>query len=335
MTRGLVIGKFYPPHRGHKFLIETAQRAVDRLDVLICVLHDQAISGDLRQSWLREIHPTANVMQIDDIGDDDNSEVWAAYTKRILGQSPDMVFTSEGYGDAYARFLGCRHILVDRERHQVPISGTKIRSNPLAYWDFLEPCVRAHFAKRICVVGAESTGTTTLAQDLAKHFETVWVPEYGREYCEKLTAAGVDLWNYRWKSSEFTIIARAQVELEQKMAREANRVLICDTDAFATSIWHERYLGSRSSEVDAIAASQPDRLYLLTDCDIPFVQDGLRDGEGIRKWMTDRFKEELTQRKLSWMKVSGTRAQRMNSAIQRIESLLTPRLHEVIPGGTP
>ena len=331
MTRGLVIGKFYPPHRGHKFLIETALRAVDHLDVLICVLPDQAISGDLRQCWLQELHPAANVMQIEDIGDDDNSEVWAAYTKRILGLSPDLVFTSEGYGDAYARFLGCRHILVDRERHQVPISGTRIRSNPLAYWDFLEPCVRAHFAKRICVVGAESTGTTTLAQDLANHFETVWVPEYGREYCEKLAASGVDLWNYRWKSSEFTIIARAQVELEQKMAREANRLLICDTDAFATSIWHERYMGSRSPEVDAIAASQSDRLYLLTDCDTPFVQDGLRDGEGLRTWMTDRFKEELTQRKHQWMKVSGTRAQRMNSAIQRIESFLTPRLQEIIP----
>jgi HTH-type transcriptional regulator, transcriptional repressor of NAD biosynthesis genes len=319
MIRGLVIGKFYPPHRGHKFLIETALRSVDHLDVVICVLDSQTISGELRQRWLKEIHPEANVVQVEDIGEDDNSELWAGYTKRILGRAPDVVFTSEGYGETYARFLGCRHVLVDRDRHHVPISATEIRSNPLAYWDFLEPCVRAHFVKRVCVVGAESTGTTTLARDLAEHLKTVWVPEYGREYCEKLAAAGIDLWNYRWNSAEFTLIARAQVELELKMAREANRLLICDTDAFATSIWHERYMGTRSSEVDAIAAEHYPSLYILTDDDITFVQDGLRDGETIRRWMTDRFEAGLIQRKLPWVKVSGSRADRLSSAVQAIE----------------
>jgi HTH-type transcriptional repressor of NAD biosynthesis genes len=322
MTRGLVIGKFLPPHRGHKFLIETALRAVDHLDVLICVLTDQTISGDLRQQWLQEIHPRANVMQVEDIGYDDDSEVWGAYTKRILGRAPDLVFTSEDYGEAYARCLGCRHILVDRDRRLVPISGTRIRSNPFAFWDFLEPCVRAYFVKRICVVGAESTGTTTLAQDLAEHYKTVWVPEYGREYCEKLATAGIDLWSYRWSSSEFTLIAQAQVKAEQKMAREANRLLIRDTDAFATSIWHERYMGSHSPSIDGIAASHYPSLYILTDNDIPFVQDGFRDGEAIRNWMTGRFEEELIKRRLPWMKVSGSRTHRLNSAIQRIEPLL-------------
>jgi HTH-type transcriptional regulator, transcriptional repressor of NAD biosynthesis genes len=323
MTRGLVIGKFYPPHRGHKFLIESALRVVDHLDVVICVPADQAISGALRQRWLQEIHPSANVLQVEDIGQDDDSEVWAAYTEEILGQAPDIVFTSEDYGDAYARFLGCRHVLVDRARHKVPISGTKIRSNPLAYWSFMEPCVRAHYVRRVCVVGAESTGTTTLAQDLAKHYETVWVPEYGHEYCEKLASAGVNLRDYCWNSSEFTTIARTQVELNRKMARDANRFLICDTDALATSIWHERYMGSRSSEVEEIAASNSPHLYILTDCDIPFVQDGLRDGESIRRWMTDRFEQELIGRGLPWIKVSGTQEHRIDSAIQRIASLPT------------
>jgi len=328
MTRGLVIGKFYPPHKGHKFLIETALRAVDRLDVLVCVLASQTISGDLRQRWLQEIHPEANVIQIEDIGEDDNSEVWAAYTKRILGWAPDIVFTSEDYGDAYARFLGCRHVLVDHDRHHVPISASKIRSNPLAYWDFLEPCVRSYFVKRVCILGAESTGTTTLTQDLAEHYKTVWVREYGREYCENLASAGVDLWSYRWSGAEFTHIARTQIELEVKMAREANRLLICDTDALATGIWHERYMGSHSSEVDAIAAAHRPWLYILTDDDIPFVQDGLRDGENIRKWMTRRFEEELIRRELPWMKVSGDRAHRLKSTTQKIDSLMIPRLQE-------
>lgn len=110
VTSGLVIGKFYPPHRGHHYLIETALRHVEHLDVLVCVREDQSIPGGLRRQWIQEVHPTATVRAIEDIGEDDNSELWAAYTIRILGRAPDFVFTSEGYGDAYARFLGCTHV---------------------------------------------------------------------------------------------------------------------------------------------------------------------------------------------------------------------------------
>jgi HTH-type transcriptional repressor of NAD biosynthesis genes len=320
--KGLVIGKFYPPHRGHKFLIETALKAVDHLDVLICVREDQTIIGDLREKWLREIHPLAHVLQVDDFGDDDNSKAWAEYTRRILGYAPDIVFTSENYGEAYAQFLGSRHVLVDLGRNKVPISGRRVRSSPLEHWDFLEPCVRAHFAWRICIVGAESTGTTTLAQDLAEHYQTAWVPEFGRKYCEELCASGIDLWEYEWRSEEFLQIAQAQCELEDNLARQANQILICDTDPLATGIWHERYLNSRSIEVEKLAETRSYQLYILTDRDIPFVQDGLRDGEKVREWMTLRFEQRLAERDTPWIKVSGTRSERMDSSTRKINELL-------------
>jgi HTH-type transcriptional regulator, transcriptional repressor of NAD biosynthesis genes len=322
VTRGLVIGKFYPPHRGHKFLIDTALAQADHVDVLICVRPEQTIPGELRAQWLREIHPSACVRAIDDPGEDDNSEFWAKYTLQILGSAPDVVFTSENYGEDYARFLGCRHVMVDRERTQVAVSARAIRAAPLRHWEFLEPCVRAYFAKRISVVGAESTGTTTLARDLAEHYQTVWVPEYGREYCEKLQAAGVDLWTYHWRRAEFTEIAQRQQEMEDRLAREANRILICDTDVLATGIWHERYMETCSAEVEAIAGSHRHDLYLLTDCDLPFVQDGLRDGETIRQWMTRRFEEVLTERGLPWAKISGSGDQRLSAAVREVDKLL-------------
>lgn len=322
MTRGLVLGKFYPPHRGHKFLIDTALAQVDHLDVLICVRPEQTISGELRAQWLREMHPSAFVRAIDDPGEDDNSEFWAQYTVQILGTVPDVVFTSEDYGEAYARFLGCRHVMVDRDRTHVKVSARAIRAAPLQHWAYLEPCVRAFFAKRVSVVGAESTGTTTLARDLAAHYHTTWVPEYGREYCEKLQVAGVDLWTYQWRSAEFTEIARKQQEMEDDIAREANRVLICDTDVLATGIWHERYLRTGCPDVEAIAATHRHDLYLLTDCDLPFVQDGLRDGETIRQWMTRRFEDVLTERGFPWVKISGTGEQRLSAAISEVNKLL-------------
>jgi HTH-type transcriptional regulator, transcriptional repressor of NAD biosynthesis genes len=175
--------------------------------------------------------------------------------------------------------------------------------------------------KRVVIVGAESTGKTTLAQELAAHFRTVWVPEYGREYTE-VSVGREAFFDYQWRNEEFVHIARQQVELEDKLAAEANRVLICDTDALATCIWQERYMGSCSPEVSKIAYERHYDLYLLTDCDIPFTQDGLRDGEHLRQWMTQRFREELEARAARWLLLQGSHEQRFHAAVARIEALL-------------
>jgi len=175
--------------------------------------------------------------------------------------------------------------------------------------------------KRVAIVGAESTGKTTLAQELAAHFKTVWVPEYGRQYTEVSVGREV-LFDYQWSKEEFVHIAQKQVELEDQLAQTANRVLVCDTDVLATCIWQERYMGSCSPEVEKIASQRRYDLYLLTDCDIPFTQDGLRDGEHLRQWMTNRFRDELQERQLRWTFVYGSPQQRLKTAIDATEKLL-------------
>ena len=284
-TRGLVIGKFYPPHRGHKLLIDAARAGADEVHVIVCGKPGEQPPAPLRAGWLREIHPTAHVWLIDDHYDPDDSAVWADACRRLLGFTPDVVFTSEDYGERFAACLGCRHVLVDRARVAMPISGSAVRADPLACWEFLEPPVRGYYARRVVLVGAESTGKTTLAADLAAEFATVWVPEYGREHWEEKLARGEPPF---WRPEEFADIAREQCRREDAAARQANRVLICDTDAFATRIWYRRYQHDWSPAVDAIAAAhrRPD-LYLLTDVNTPFEQDGSRDGELIREWMHD------------------------------------------------
>lgn len=318
--KGLVIGKFYPPHRGHKHLIDTALKASKEVTIIVCYKPGQVIPGELRAAWIQKIHPTARVLLIEDnkLADDD-SKGWAEYTKKILGYTPDAVFTSEDYGDAYASFMGCVHVLVDKERTTVPISGTLVRSNAHLYSAFLEPIVRAYFVKRVCVLGAESTGTTTLARALAEHYQTVWVPEYGRFYSEGKLPLKEKL---EWRTDEFTHIATAQQEMEDDLAQSANKVLIADTDAFATSVWHERYMGSVSDRLEKIADVALHHLYILTGDEIPFVQDGTRDGEHIRHDMHKRFREKLTQTGRNFIEVRGTHEVRMKAAITAIDAVL-------------
>jgi len=316
----VVIGKFYPPHKGHKYLIDTALSQAENVTVFVCRIKGETIPAEQRAKWIREIHPTAKrVMVMDSTLADDDSEGWAQATIARLGYVPDAVFTSEDYGDAYARYMGCAHVLVDKLRIAFPISGTKVRANPLKNLAFLEPCVRAHFIKRICIVGAESTGKTTLAEDLAKHYRTTWVPEYGRLYWEgKMHVVGAE----QWMTDEFTHIARQQSELEDMLARAANEVLICDTDPFATTIWHERYVGTQSKAVEAIADGRACDLYLLADVTTPFVQDGTRDGEHIRDWMHSRFIEELRAHHKPYAEISGSREERVQKATALIDPLL-------------
>jgi NadR type nicotinamide-nucleotide adenylyltransferase len=318
---GVVVGKFFPPHRGHKHLIDVASAQVDRLVIIVCARMDDSIPGDLRASWIREIHPAADVLCIDDIYDPDDSAVWAANTIRWLGRAPDIAFTSEDYGPRWARLMGSAHVMVDRERTTVPCRGSDIRRQPLEHLDVLEPCVRAFMVPRIVVLGAESTGTTTLAAALAAHYRTRWVPEYGREYCEMLP----DLFTHEWRTEEFVAIAREQNGREDDAARSASPVLICDTDAFATAIWHERYLNTRSREVEALAADRRPAHTFVTDVDIPFVQDGLRDGEAIRTAMHDRFIDRLRGAARPFTVVRGGVEQRVAAAAPVIDAIIEAR----------
>ncbi len=318
-SRGLIIGKFYPPHRGHKYLIDRARSACKSLTVILCYKQTETIPGILRAAWLQRIHPDVRVLVVEDnkLADDD-SEGWAKFTIEILGYVPDAVFTSEAYGDPYASFMGTVHVLVDKARTHVPISATMVRSNPLKYADFLEPCVRAYFARRVCVLGAESTGTTTLSMALAEHYHTVWVPEDGRMY--SLGKIHGDAYA-AWRTDEFVHIAEAQNELEDTLAESSNGLVICDTNAFATAIWHERYMGTRSKEVEDIGDSREYALYIVTGDEIPFEDDGLRDGEHIRHAMHTRFIERLIEEKKHFIVVTGSREERLQKAIEAINAL--------------
>jgi len=172
---------------------------------------------------------------------------------------------------------------------------------------------------RVCVVGAESSGTTTLARKLAEHYKTLWVPEYGRDYTEARKVAGA---KYEWKSEEFIHIALKQQEHEDMMAEQASRILFCDTDALATCIWHERYMGFWSTAVESIANRKRYALYIITQPDIPFVQDRIRDSELLRGWMTDRFRVELTRRGYPWILVKGSYDDRWDRATTAVDRLL-------------
>jgi NadR type nicotinamide-nucleotide adenylyltransferase len=333
MTTALVLGKFLPPHAGHRFLAERARAMADDVVVLLLANSAEPIPVEVRHRWLEEMLPWAAVCSgvADhpvDYEDPAVYDLWAATIREVTGRpSFDLLLTSEpAYGDMTAERIGARHVLVDPDRVAVPISSTAIRTDPYACWDFLFPGVRAWYAKRVCLTGAESTGTTTTAEQLAALYGTVWVPEYGREYSVPKDARGET-----WTTGEFVYIAHRQQELEDEAARGANRILFCDTDALATAIWHEQYLGSRAPEVEAIARSRTYDLTFLTAAEIPWVQDGDRNSNEVRQRMQRRFEEELAARPEPVVELRGTLETRLATAVDAIETHLGLRPPEPSP----
>jgi HTH-type transcriptional repressor of NAD biosynthesis genes len=332
MTVALVLGKFLPPHAGHLFLAETARRHADEVIVLLLAHPDEPIPVDVRHRWLEEIMPWATIRSgvathPVDYEDPAVYDLWAATIREVIGRPHvDVLVTSEpAYGDRTAERLGARHVLVDPDRRIVPVSGTAIRADPYANWRYLAPCVRAWYVKRVSLMGAESTGTTTLTERLAREFDTAWNPEYGREYGAPKDAVGE-----AWASEEFMHIARVQQQREDEAARRASGILFCDTDALATAIWHEHYMGRPSPAVVALAWSRRYDLTLLTAADIPWVDDGTRNSDAVRQRMQLRFEEELRSRPEPIVEVRGSLEERTRTAIEAIDRTLGLR-----PGDVP
>jgi NadR type nicotinamide-nucleotide adenylyltransferase len=328
---GVVVGKFFPPHRGHEYLISTALQRCRRLHVIVAQRADERPAGEMRLRWLREAIIDPDVVW--HLTDDDVPEEpgpWAAKTVGLIGAAPDVCFTSEDYGWAWAEAMGCRHELVDRNRGVFPVSGSAVRADPLGHWDLLGPGPRSYYCRRVVIVGAESSGKTTLARDLAAHFDTVCVPEWARTYGEERGYGAED-----WENDDglFDLIAEHQPASECDHAGHCNRILVCDTDLLATAIWHEAYRGTASPAIldahDAFRAVHPRALYLLALDDVDWVQDGARNRgsddptvTGSRPWFTRRFRDELSRRNEPVVELTGDWGQRFDRAVRAVDAVL-------------
>jgi len=323
---GLILGKFYPLHAGHSHLIRTAQRACERVTVQVLASSVESIEMDVRAAWIREDHPRAHVVAgLDDARVDYTSPAaWEAHMdviESLLDAPVDAVFTSDSYGQELARRLGATWIQVDPGRTQRPVSGTAIRDDLAGHWDELSAAVRSTLAARVVILGAESTGSTTLSLALAHRLGAAWVPEYGREYCVD-RPGGMDA---AWVPAEFELIVEAQFALEREALRTApTPLVICDTDALTTALFYERYLGETSARIMARVRTNLPALYIVTGDEIPWVQDNTRDGEHIRHAMQERFRETLAELDVPWIEVHGSVDDRLAASRDAIERLVLP-----------
>ena len=172
---------------------------------------------------------------------------------------------------------------------------------------------------KVVLFGPESTGKTTLAKQLSDHYQEPWVPEYAREYLQ-------EKWEREHKTCEphdLIPIAMGQMSLENSMAEQADRLLICDTDLLETKVYSEAYyLGNCDPILEKYALENDYDLYFLTGIDVPWEKDDLRDKPNEREQMFDYFRSTLEKYNRNFVTLRGDESSRLQAAIAHIDKLL-------------
>ncbi len=172
---------------------------------------------------------------------------------------------------------------------------------------------------KIVLFGPESTGKTTLSNQLARHYNTVWAPEFARDYLQ-------DKWNNERKTcenSDLIPIAIGQMKLENSLAKKADKVLICDTDLLETKVYSSAYYGGFVDPLlDKAAKENTYDLYLLTYIDTPWEADDLRDRPELRLEMFTAFEKALKTHDRPYILLKGDKQKRLKEAIQAIDKIL-------------
>lgn len=175
---------------------------------------------------------------------------------------------------------------------------------------------------KVVLFGPESTGKTTLSEQLARHYHSVWVPEYAREYLQ-------DKWNNERKTCEpkdLLPIAAGQMRIENNLAKKATDVLICDTDLLETKVYSEAYyIGSCDPVLEKYALENTYDLYFLTYIDVPWEADDLRDKPGEREEMFNFFEQTLLKYNRNFITLKGGKAKRLATAVAAIDKILKNR----------
>ena len=175
---------------------------------------------------------------------------------------------------------------------------------------------------KVVLFGPESTGKTTLSRHLAHHYNTVWTPEFAREYLQKK-------WNQERKTCEvedLLPIAIGQMKLENRLAKRADKVLICDTDLLETKVYSEEfYDGFVDERLNKAATENTYDIYLLTYIDTPWEEDDLRDRPGLRLEMFNAFEKSLIDNNRPYIVLKGDKETRLKNAVETIDQIISSK----------
>lgn len=330
---GMYGGSFNPLHLGHVDAIIEAANQCEKLYVVLSNTNDpNEIDHRERLMWLKTITSDMQNVEVFEIFDKNTSKETYDWTlgahdiKNYIGNKIDVVFAGDDYkGRNIWETLYPESEIIYFPRDKIDISSTQIRKDPFKYYDYLPTVVQRHYIKKVCVLGTESCGKSTLVRNLSKCFNTTFVEEAGRFVCDE--AGGIDnMQKYHY----FEILFKHK-QLEKDALSFANRVLLIDTDALITLYYYQLGFGNKTQEdkdfesiATAISHLNNYDLYIFLEPDVKWVQDGTRTygDEEIRKINNDKLKHILDTNGIKYITIKGDYQERYTRTREKIKQMI-------------
>ncbi len=322
-SHGLYLGKFAPFHAGHEYVINEALKTVERLTILIYEAPGVTdVPLALRAKWIREFNSNLEVIECVDGPTDVTYELAGMKAheqyvlKKLDGRKISHFFSSEPYGEHMSLALGARDVRIDQDRMNVPISASQIRDGLYSNRRYLSPRVYFDHLTKVVLLGAPSTGKSTLTEKLAEHFNTTFMPEYGREYWE------LNNLQRRLNPDQLLEIALTHRQRELIAAHDANQYFFIDTNALTTEIFSEYYHGDSLPRLRELSIETKERydLFVLCGDDIPYDDTADRSGESNRSEFQLATIRKLKELEIYYHEVSGTIEERISKLTQILET---------------